>query len=290
VKEPDPSLPGRHVLPVTVRWAEISKGQSAILLCMGGWPDNVPVIGADGKTLWKYQTAAAVDSAAWVDLRGAGTKELLVGFNGNGGLHAVANDGRVLWTNQNSANMWTVRGISTRPNRPGLALSTAADGQIHLFNAAGKELRTLPGEGHYVTDFSAAEMNERGLRQVLAFWEAIVGRLHYAVAMDLEGRVLWKYPLGQCVTRWYADLSLLAADVEGSGTKQWIIRPRRDELAILDADGQLIARIENPGQPWCCWTAVDCENKPGWIVTADAKKITAYVLGPLEQPTGASAR
>src|SRR5207249_8992294 len=33
-----------RVPPVAVRWAELRKGQSAILHYRGGWPDNVPVV------------------------------------------------------------------------------------------------------------------------------------------------------------------------------------------------------------------------------------------------------
>jgi outer membrane protein assembly factor BamB len=272
-------LPGWS--PIMVQWAEIKRGRSAILLCREGWPDHVRVIGPDGTELWKYQTEDAVDSATWVDLRGTGGKELLVGFNGNGGLHAVTSDGGLLWKNQQIGNVWTVAGIDARANRPGLALSTEAEGKIHVFDASGKELRFLPNEGHYVTVFAAAEMNDAGLRQVLAFWPAIVGRLDYAVGMDLQGAVLWKYPVKGAETMSRAS-SVMAADLDGTGTKHWIISSGGGELAVLDTNGRLLARIENPGKPWWCWTAISRKNKPGWIVTADSDKISAYVLGALE--------
>jgi hypothetical protein len=116
---------------------------------------------------------------------------------------------------------------------------------------------------------------------VFAVREAIVGTLDYAVATDLQGHVLWRYPVNARSMEEHKP-TIVAADLAGTGTKQWIVRSRRGEMVVLDADGRLLARLENAGKRWRSWTAIARKNKPGWIVTADSEKLTAYVLSPLE--------
>ena len=76
--------------------------------------------------------------------------------------------------------------------------------------ATGKKVRTFPNEGHNVTCFAAAELSEAGLRQMLAVWPAIAGTLDYAVATDLNGKVLWKLKYGVLAEFELLDMTGLA--------------------------------------------------------------------------------
>jgi hypothetical protein len=65
---------------------------------------------------------------------------------------------------------------------------------------------------------------------------------------------------------------ILAVDLTGDGTKEWIIAPNSRELVILDARGQLVAQIDSADTGFPAWTAIECKGKPGWIVAAEAGK------------------
>jgi outer membrane protein assembly factor BamB len=210
-----------------------------------------------------------------VDLRGTGDKVLLVGCNGFGGLHAVRSDGNLLWQNRSVGNVWRVSGIDARGGRQGLALCTGDDIEVFVFDAAGKKVGQLRYEGHWIRSFAAAELNTAGLRQVLALCSIHGKQQIDAVAMDLNGKILWKYPAD-----WGGSLlaPIVAADVAGTGTKQWLLPGRSESLIVLDAAGRLVARIDRGQRLWRTWTAVARNNKPGWVVTSDLEKLVAYKL------------
>jgi outer membrane protein assembly factor BamB len=93
--------------------------------------------------------------------------------------------------------------------------------------------------------------------------------------MDLNGKILWKYPAD-----WGGSLlaPIVAADVAGTGTKQWLLPGRSESLIVLDAAGRLVARIDRGQKLWRTWTAVARKNEPGWVVTSDLEKLVAYKL------------
>ena len=138
---------------------------------------------------------------------------------------------------------------------------------------------TIATGGHYVTRVAAAEMDDAGERQVVSVWPANVGTTDYAVATDLEGKVLWKYPVNFDGMMQMGP-PILAADVTGDGTKEWIISPNWRELVILDTRGRLLARVGAKDKGFPAWTAIARKDKPGWIIVAEAGELSAFTLAP----------
>ena len=267
-------------LNYTLGWARVGKEKSAVFVIHGGWPDQVPVIGRDGAPLWMLEKfAAGIDSVAWADLDGAGEKTLIVGLNGGGGLETFFDGGRRRWKIVPEGNIWTVAGIDAIGERPGLIIFSNGE-KVSLVDSKGEDAGTISTHGHFVVKVAAAEMDGAGERQVVSFWPANVGVADYAVATDLKGKVLWKYPVD------FDEMAqmgppILAVDLTGDGTKEWIIAPNRSEIVVLDTIGRLVARIEatnSSGFP--AWTAIERKGKPGWIIAVGAGKVSALTLAP----------
>jgi hypothetical protein len=143
----------------------------------------------------------------------------------------------------------------------------------------GADVSTIATGGHYVTSVAAAEMDDAGERQVVSFWPANVGTADYAVATDLEGKALWKYPVDFDGIMQMGP-PILAVDVTGDGTKEWIISPNWRELVVLDTRGRLLARVEAKDKGFPAWTAIARKGKRGWIVAVEAGKLSAFSLAP----------
>jgi hypothetical protein len=282
---PLPGIPGKTPgsVPETVKWAEIEKGKSAVFHLPRGWPHMVPVATAGGSLLWNYPEgkSAGVNSADWVDIDGDGRAELLVGFNGNGGLHLVSSEGKLLWEVSDLRNVRTVAGIGARGEQPGLALCAHAGNDIRVYDAAGRQLRALPAEGHHIGALAAFPMNDQGFLQVLAVREAPVVSMSYAAGLDIEGKLLWKYP----VDPEYVSQPIQAADVAEDGMREWIILSRRlGQLLILDAAGGLLLKLDGTRAGWgtgsgwnaCC--GVSRKGKPRLLCVGGAKGLVTYTF------------
>jgi hypothetical protein len=265
-------------LTYTLGWARVGKDKSAAFLTRGGWPDEVPVVGRDGAPLWRLgYFLAGIDSVAWADLDGAGEKTLIVGLNG-GGLETFFDGGRKRWSLKPEGNTWTVAGIDARGGRPGLVIFSNGD-KVSIVDSKGAGVGTIPTDGHDVVILAASEVDGAGERQVVSVWPANVGTADYAVATDVKGKVLWKYPVNVDAMVQMGP-AILAVDVTGDGTKEWIIAPNRRELVVLDTRGHLVARIEAADKGFPAWTAIERKGKPGWIVAEEAGKVSAFSLAP----------
>ena len=211
-----------------------------------------------------------------MDLDGAGEKTLIVGLNGGGGVATFFDGGRKRWSLLPQGNIWTVAGIDAIGGRPGLVIFSNGE-KVFVVDSKGQDVGTISTDGHYVAKVAAAEMDGAGERQVVSIWPANVGTGDYAVATDLKGKLLWKYPVnfGE-MARLGPDI--LAVDLTGDGTKEWIVATNWRELVVLDARGRLVARIGATDKGFPVWTAIERKGKPGWIVAVEAGEVSAFTL------------
>ncbi len=219
----------RHGFPIegihagliyTLGWARAGKENSAVFVTHVGWPRQVPVIGKDGAPLWTLDGfPIGIDSVAWVDLDGVGEKSLIIGFNGGGGLAAFFDGGRKRWGISPHGNIWTVAGIDAIGGRPGLAIFSNGE-KLFVVDSNGRDVGTISTYGHEVFKVAASEIDYAGERQVVSIWPANVGTADYAVATDIEGNILWNYPVNLSEAGLLGP-NVLAVDVTGDGTKDW---------------------------------------------------------------------
>lgn len=257
----------------TVLWTELEEGRSAILHYPKGWPRTLPVVGADGRVVWSFLSEYGINSAEWVDIDGDGRTEAGIAQGGPRVLTLLDHDGRARWSVEEPGVAWIVQGLSARDRRPGLVLCSYSGGGIRVYDAAGKYLRSLAA-GEDIITFGAAEVDREGRRQVLAASKAAAGSLDFAFAMDVEGKVLWKFPIDEDALD-----SIRASDLTGDGVSEWILAfPRAGVVLVLDVEGGLVAILRGTGE-WKTCTAVPAERVAvGRVCLSGRNELVAYVL------------
>lgn len=266
---------------VQLHWTEVAPGRAAWFQLKGGWTVAIPIRRADCSIQWTHTSEPGIDDAAWVDLRGDGRKALVVGYNAHG-IEAVDENG-LLWSDDDLGNVWTVVGIDAKKGRPGVVVCSARQ-HIAVLDSRGKRLATIEASGLH---FGAAEMNATGLRQVIAVTSPPAGKWGVVRAFNLNGKSLWTYPV-QPSWIMKAKVRPFAEDIDGDGTRDWIVYGSRQELSILDTQGRLLARLPGQAVWWRSLTAVTREGQPGLLITADDKQVTAWSMqvetAPRPQP------
>jgi hypothetical protein len=127
-----------------LRLARTSQAATPNLLVFGVWSAPVSACSsADGSLLWTYHDSDGVDDVCAADLDGDGRDEVIVGFNGSGGLHVLNSDGRLRWKTTEIGNVWHVAAGDLQGDKQIEVLSTSATGKIHVYRADGKAFGTF---------------------------------------------------------------------------------------------------------------------------------------------------
>jgi hypothetical protein len=226
----------------SIRFERCTSGVVAVkvgvgaFLCRGTWSKGAMLFDQEGKTLWSYGGGiVGVDDAAAGVLGAAGTEEVVVGLNGDGGVRLLNSEGKELWK-QDDGNVWHVE-IASSGERPGnVILHSNARGQLTLRDATGNVLARNAPEV-YVASFSlSAWKDDEHLNKVVAVDEGSV----YILTMD--GKTLARLP---------APGNTSIAEPKGTpvhfsqGAPDYAVLLRhslwtRSLLYIYDADEQLI--------------------------------------------------
>lgn len=282
VKQEYTLRPRPSPVSAVIQCSELRRDEIVAFQLPEGWPREIPLIGPTGQVRWTYQHPddAGLDSVACADLDGDGCSEVIVGCNGSAGLCVVDCENKPRWKDTSIGNVWEVAGFDATNGRPGLVSCASADGVVRVFDARGNLLRKMPRLGKYCSKFAASEMNPRGDRQILSYWQAEAGSSDFIAATDIDGNLLWKFPV-ELAHRGPSHGAIRAAEMTGDGTKEWIVASASNELIVLDADGKLVARLAVPKGSSQCWTPVSRAERPGLLVVSNSKGIEAHVLsGP----------
>lgn len=105
------------------------------------WAADVMLFDARGKLLWTYKGSSGVDDSAAGDVDGDGKAEVVIGFNGDGGIHLVNLEGKKLWR-QDGGNVWHVEMMEANGDGKCTILHSGGDwdAQMTLRDATGKIL------------------------------------------------------------------------------------------------------------------------------------------------------
>ena len=122
-----------------IRVADLDGDNHLDIIRFSIWGRNITAFNNHGEFLWQFPTDSGIDDVAVYDIDGDGTQEVIVGFNGDTGLYLLDYTGDIRWqyTDIHFGNVWCVGGGDLNDDGSVEVVSTAASGNIHIFNAEG---------------------------------------------------------------------------------------------------------------------------------------------------------
>ena len=221
--------------------------------------------GVRGDRLWSYNVPDGVDDVWVSDVDGDKMDEIVVGYNGRGGVHVLDGNGRLRWKYTGIGNVWKVAAGDVLGLGTPQVVTTSALGQIHIFNGAdgtGRQdiaspslyasvvrVRKVRPEDEAATIFAAR--NDRGVTT--------------AVALSGSGDRKWSVDFGG---------SVHTAAVAPS--RPWLaLGTREGEVHVIDAvRGEVIGIVSAQGYAEVGW-AVD----PPLLLVATGEALNAFHVG-----------
>jgi peroxiredoxin len=255
-------------LPEDTEFATLGRHpQGPRLLAYSNWGTVVTVLDRKGMTLWTYQSDSGVNGAHWGDLDGDGIDEMVVGMNGNGGLHAVSAEGKKLWQVTGIANVWNQAVISATATSPARVFATEANGTVQIYDSKGELLKSLNPLGSYFSSMAAHRDTSDGPIQI------IVSR-DVTAALDEEGTVAWSTPAKEADSNWRAPM-FSSGDINGDGTLDWAFIDITNELVIVNSKGAKLAALPQQRDSDAFAIARDSTGK-GFLLVLNAGELRAF--------------
>ncbi len=177
----------------SLRLANLIGGKEKEFVTFRTWGHSVKACDAAGQPLWEYSEGQGVDDVCAADINGDGFDEVIIGYNGSGGVHVLDNQGRVLWTYGKIANVWHVCAGDLEGDGPVEVVTTSAAGTVHVFDAEGKKLKELKPES-YATMVRLAPPAAGDKRRMIIV-DGSSQEECALVGLDAAGKEKWRTPM-----------------------------------------------------------------------------------------------
>ncbi len=118
----------------------------------GAWCSEARVMNIAGRLIWRYGGFSGVDDMASGDINNDGNPEFAVGFNGDGGIHLLNSQGKMLWK-FSDGNVWHVEMADIYGNGQKMIVHSNAGGYITVRDVNGKVVSKNKPKP-YFSDFS----------------------------------------------------------------------------------------------------------------------------------------
>lgn len=263
-------LVGRLKLPGAVEVLEVGRGPggSRVVLGYENWGDKVWVMDPKGKVLWRYEGASGVDGAHWGDLDGDGVDEMVIGFNGGGGLHAVDSGGRRIWSDETLCNVWNQGIIPALRGEPARIYATHAGGQVYRVSPDGQRKTVVSPRGTYCSTMTARRLRPGKAQVVTEGGGEMLG-------LGEGGRILWRSkPQGDL--NWRRP-HITSGDLDGDGTDEWVFpEDENGRLVVVSQKGERLGTLEARHYP----AILRRTNGPETLVVVGKDAVVGYRLAP----------
>src|SRR5262249_19091612 len=134
-----------------------------------------------------------IDDVWAVDLDGDGLDEVIVGFNGSTGLHALNGKGEVLWKVTGIGNVWHVSGGDMGDGKRQV-VTTSGAGRVHFFNADGSNRRDSDA-GLYSNMVRVSQLAGKPATIVTAGSNLVSSTALALAAISVDGQKKWSLNL-----------------------------------------------------------------------------------------------
>jgi len=240
------------------------------------WGDSVVAFNSAGKTLWKQTSGDGIDDVWAADLDGDGWDEVIVGYNGSGGLHVFNRDGKRRWKNMQLHNVWSVTSGHVFEDKQRQVISTGGDDGAQVFDANGKSLKTLKGPFDPLK-LAVVRLSKHDAFDIILF--ATSGDDSGVIAaVDYSGKTLWTQTLPK---RRFIESMVVCS------TRPWVAlcygsRSESDSVMVLDcSDRRVLVDIRHQGsQARVAWATADDGDTP-ILLLATVRSLSAFQLKPL---------
>ncbi len=172
------------------------------------------------------------------DLDGDGTIEALVGYWGVVGIQNVSLEGQRLWGDRSVTDVLQIALDEPDPQGQRRLVCSNRTGSLALFDAGGKRLEDVPVPGQSLYWIKAADLSGDGKLDWLGLAAPKQGE-NVAVGLDLQGQLLWKYPLPLGAQRKPIE-PVISGRVSTEGPGVWLLPGADGSIHILGADGTLV--------------------------------------------------
>lgn len=256
----------------TLRLANLAGDAEPEFVVFRSWGDEVQAFDRTGKPLWVYAKPEGVDDVWIADLDGAPGDhfdEVIVGYNGGAGVHAVNRDGKSRWINNEIGNVWHV--TAGFPDDKGVpqVVTTSAQGVVHIFSATGASVgqKRPPGYANLVR-LAAVKPDAEPLLVVSI---DVNGGL---AGMDRRGTALWTLDLQRSIRR-----PLHITGGAGAPNSPWFaVELANTGVFVIDAAaGRRLASVACDDVPSVAWLP-ERDGEPPTLVVAASGRVTAYRL------------
>ena len=219
--------------------------------------------GIRGERLWNYVVPDAPDDVWVSDVDGDKIDEVIIGYNGRGGVHVLDDRGRLRWKTTSIGNVWNVAagdalGLGTSQvvtvSNGGLRIFNASDGTVHPIGSLWPHGRVVRAKKIRAEDEAATIFAARSDRGVTT-----------AVALSGSGGTKWSVDFGGSVHK---------AAVAPS--RPWLaFGTYEGDVYVVDAaTGQVIGFVGGQGFVEVGW-AVD----PPLLLVATGEALNAFRIG-----------
>jgi thiol-disulfide isomerase/thioredoxin/outer membrane lipoprotein-sorting protein len=211
------------------------------------------------------------------DLDNDGTPELCVGYWGDVGVQGVSVEGERIWRNRTLANVPSLALLGLDSSGQRNVLCTNQTGSLVLIDAEGNRVTEIQVPSQPVIWIVSADLDGDDQVELCALSPTQEGS-HVALGLNLQGEVLWEYPLPAGMHE-HAIEPVQPARLLSGQPGQWLLAGPDGSIHILSPTGEPMDRF-NYGAALTGLATAALDGKPVLLV-ATTESVDAWeVEGP----------
>lgn len=253
-------------LGTKVRTMRLAAGERGYVV-FSTWGEPPTLIDDEGNTKWSVPRGQGPNDAWPADLDGDGIDEIIVGYNGNTGIRAYDAQGKEIWSNRDSGNIWHVTALDL--DRDGIAdpISTSAGGTVHVYDGKTGRQKRLLWSRDYTNLVRPAFRNGD---PILLLGTGGHNGAAVVIAVDSDGNEIWRQSVAG---------NGPADDIAAAASRSWAAASFHGGLVcVFDLDdGSIIAHTKVGGdRAGIAWH--ETEAGPTLLV-ANGREMKALTIG-----------